>query len=527
MIIWVVSMECAGISEAGGVKNVTFSLCKELKQLKQKVCLFIPIYKCTDWNNVTILDKDFLTINVNHCKKNEVVSFTKALSLEGNFEIIFINHPSFSQKEGVYTYTANEQRENPEHQKGTGHVDTLFKDSLFTKAIFEYGKSISSAHIPDIVHCQDASTALLPAFLKKDSKYDKTKSVVTIHNAGPAYHHEFKDIDEALWYTDFTRNELCVALNSQFVEPFLLAVNSGACLTTVSENYAKELRDPENYETTQGLSKIFYEKNIPVIGITNGIDYGRYNPTDITISKLPFAFNPEKNDLDGKLKARELFLQKLTNDVLLDQIKDIKKYGFIDSSEKDNSRDLIYIAYHGRITSQKGLSVLVEAIPAILQNYNDVRFIINGQGEVGIEASLIELSSHYAGHIVFLNGYNQEIARLTTASCDFIVLPSFFEPCGLEDFIAQIYGTVPVAHKTGGLCKIQNEKTGFLYDNNTEKALIAKLSEIIAIKKYSSEIINKIIKQGAVHVHKNNSWEKIVKEKYMPLFKQLIKLGSV
>jgi len=519
MKFWIVSMECAGIAEAGGVKNVSFSLCKELSLLGHSVTLFIPYFKCTSLE--LIKDKkliDDAQLEVTMCAKQEQVIFKNAVCTQGNFDVVFVNHQCFGEKEGVYTYTAAEQEKNPDFVKGFGHKDTPFMDSLFCKAVSAYGNRTDKKDLPDIIHCQDASCALVPCFASKNEVFSKTAFVVTIHNAGPAYHHNFSSIGEAAWYTNISEAELSGALNDFKVEPFLLAVNAGAHLTTVSEHYAKELIDPFNIDETEGLSPIFFNRYTNIKGITNGIDFDRYNPADKNESKLPFEFNPETGDLEGKYKCRDYCVEQIQ----FSQIEGVKSYGKINIRPQEKDRQ-IFISYHGRITNQKGISVLIKAIPAILNNYESVKFIIAGQGEISLENELIELCNRFSGKVIFLNGYNREAARLVNAIGDFIVLPSFFEPCGLEDFISQIYGTLPIANATGGLNKIINNKTGFLYQNNTPENLIAKLSEVIALKLYKPEKINEMIKQAAIYVHKTYLWRSVIDNEYMPFFQSILK----
>ncbi len=498
MKIWLVSMECAGIAEAGGVKNVSYSLCKEFQGLGHKVTLFIPVFKCSSFADLTELKPVLDEGNVNICGKNEKVLYTNAKCESGGFDVVLVNHPCFAEKEAVYTYTENEEKQNATHIRGNGHLDSHFMDILFQKAVAEYGSIVARSEIPDILHCQDASTAVLPAFINVKKCFKKTQSVVTIHNAGPFYHHEFTSIGEAAWYTGLESQLLENSLNKTKVEPFLIAANSGANITTVSEDYAKELLNPQNADMTDGLSPIFAERQIEIKGITNGFDFDRYNPCDKTVSKLPFEFNPEKCELEGKLKCRKFFVQNVANTDNFNSAG-IKKFGKLECSPEFTKE--IYIAYHGRVTSQKGIAVLTSAIPGILENYPNVRFIIAGQGEPRLEAEIINLTERYAGKVSFMNGYNQAVVRLVTVSCDFIVLPSFFEPCGLEDFIGQVYGTLPIAHKTGGLNKIIDEKTGFLYPKNTAEVLIAKLSQIITLKELKPATINKMIKAGAMSFH--------------------------
>ena len=520
MKLWIVSMECAGIAEAGGVKNVTFSLCNEFSKLNHKTTLFIPVFKCNTWENIANLEKDVLSANIDLCGEEQTVTFSKGSYEGSDFNIVFVNHQCFAEKEGVYTYTEHEEELDCCHKKGSGHEDMLFKDILFQKAVVAYGLLQHKGDLPDIIHCQDASTATLPALLAKEKKLSKIKTVVTIHNCGPAYHHNFSSIGEAAWYTDLPVALLRKSLNHHMVEPFLLAAESGAHITTVSEVYAEEITDPENDELTDGLAPIFAERGIKITGITNGFDFDRYNPEDKNISLLPFEFNPEKRDLEGKWKCRKFFIQNIINTDNYNSTG-VKKIGKLECSS-DFSKE-IYIAYHGRFASQKGLNVLATAVPVILDNFSYVRFIFMGQGEVELENTITELTKRYPGKITYLNGYNRSIARMVCAVNDFIVLPSYFEPCGLEDFIAQSYGTLPVAHKTGGLNKIIEEKSGFLYPRNTTDCLVAKLCEVIMLKKLKPAEITKMIKNAATYIHKEYLWKTVVQKKYLPFFKEILK----
>lgn len=516
MNIWNVSMECAGIIEAGGVKNVTYSLCKEVYELNHKSTLFIPLFKTTSYTFINDLKKNVYSAKINHCGKDESVQYHTAVFSDGGFNIVFVDHPCFNQKEGVYTYTENEHKANPEFIKGTGHKDELFMDSLFSKAVVKFLELIPKEDYPDIIHCQDASCALVPALLNKNQYM--IKSVVTIHNAGPAYHHNFSSIGEAAWFTGLSEAVLSGALNEYRVEPFLLASNAGASLSTVSEHYAKELLDPYNNKETEGLSTVFFSRYTKITGITNGIDFVRYDPKDKSKSCLPFEFNPEKKDLFGKIKCRDYFYKNILGDKSLTEVPVFGSFDMNDDYTKQ-----IYIIYHGRITEQKGISVLLSTIPHLINNFPNVRFLITGQGEITLENEILQLTKIHPGKVVFANGYSKLIARITNAIGDFIVLPSFFEPCGLEDLISQVYGTIPVANATGGLNKILNYQTGFLYTKNTTESLIAKLSEVISLKKYNPGLLEEMIQYAAIYVHKNYLWKNVVEQKYIPFFEEILK----
>ena len=121
-----------------------------------------------------------------------------------------------------------------------------------------------------------------------------------------------------------------------------------------------------------------------------------------------------------------------------------------------------------------------------------------------------------------MNRYNQEVVRLLTASSDFITLPSFFEPCGLEDFTAQAYATIPIAHRTGGLTKIQDSKTGYLYNNNNEASLSLMICRAICIKLYKPELHEQIIKNGSESVQTEYLWVNVIEKKYLPYFEEIL-----
>lgn len=519
MKIWILSHECSGIAEAGGVKNVTFSLCKELQKKGHKTVLFIPFFGCINLSETRDFSKKIFETKISICGKEESVSYSRAFSREYGFEIIFVNHLCYSEKEAVYTYTQNEENQNPAHKKGSGHEDAKFKDILFCKAVNAFGSFIQEADIPDFIHCQDASTAVTPLFTDRNPLFAGTKNIVTIHNAGPAYHHEFSSVDEASWFTGFDIPEFRNSMNDERVEPFLIAVDSGASLTTVSPVYAEELLNPENNGITDGLAGLFASKNIPVLGITNGIDIEMYDPSDCKKSFLKYEFSPENKKLEGKYKNREYFLNLISNNDR-EILSGIKKYGFLDPDSGKN----LFLVYQGRLASQKGLSLLADVLPETLRKNSFVKVIITGQGEKELEEKFISLaeSEDFRGKVLLLNGYNKQAARFTVASGDFIVLPSYFEPCGLEDFIALLYGTLPVANRTGGLNKILDNETGFLYDGNSYDNLKNRIQDAIDLFKENPEKISEMTEKGAFHTRNEYSWDKVVENSYIPFFEKLL-----
>ena len=506
MKIWLATMECAGIAEAGGVKDVSYSLATGFARAGNDVTLFIPVFGCTSFSAVEKLQKNAVQdVSIPIGEKDEKISYSTALLSGTAVRVVFVHHPSFQNKRAVYVYTEEDQKENPNHVRGTGHDDSLFLDALFSKAVCEYARFITAPEIPDVIHCQDASTAIIPCYAQKLRKdfFKETKYVVTIHNAGPAYHHFFQNLDQALYYTGLDYSILNQALNNFRVEPFLLAAIF-ARITTVSTYYAEELMNPDNSKNTDGLSLLFHEKNIHITGITNGIDYRLYRPEQKSVSMLPFAYKPRIGRLSGKKRNRRFFLKlcrksRATFSSARAYTENVQRYGWIDVPR--NQKQAVFFMYHGRIVWQKGITLLLEAIGPIISKYPDARFFIAGQGDPDIENKIKHITERFDGKVVFFNGYNNPLSHLVAAAADFAVLPSFFEPCCLEDFIAQIFGTIPIAHSTGGLKKILDAKSGFLYMHNTPESLERSIDRAMRLFSNKNKLKDMIV-WTANYIHK-------------------------
>ncbi len=517
---WIVSREYAGLSEAGGVKNVTTSLATGFNKQGWDVTVFIPLYGCTAITNVDnfdIIENGFVEINVNS-KKHRVVF---AQGYFHGIKIVFIVNTCFTSKMGVYTYTRLEEALNPQLKSGEGHFDSSELSVLFQKSVIAFGELYKTA--PEIFHCQDAHTALIPFIVHSDRNskkhYKNTDFFITIHNAGCAYRNQIESSFLASKLLDIPESQFVDSCVQNRVEPFLLSQHY-AHFTTVSPWYADELLQPEN-EFCGDICKEFAKRKFKIIGITNGIDSAHYDPTNKKISTLPFEYNPEIGDLEGKYKCREDFIQKYREIHTCTEEKKVDRifqHGIV-LKESREEEPPVYFSFHGRLVHQKGIDVLVEAAEIVLTKRSNARFVVMGQGSKELEKCNIELSERFKGKYLFFQGYDKALSRLCIAISDFLVLPSFFEPCGLEDFIGQIYGTVPIAHACGGLNKIIHEKTGFLYYQNDALTLSNVLIDLLDKRMREEDMFLDIIKESAQYVKKEFAWNTIISEKYIPLFK--------
>lgn len=516
--IWLVTREYAGIAEAGGVKNVACSLAEGLVRQKREVTVFIPHYGFVT-NDHTFLFSGYVQV----AKKRYYIKFS--LAKVHGVEIILIGSVLFTQKHSVYVYTEEEVIKIPGAIRGKGHIDGDIMNMILQKAVLYFSRKTCS--VPDVLHCQDAHTAILPALIRTDPLYlqvfSDTSIVVTIHNAGPGYRQVIPDFSRAVLLTGLAESVLKKAVFNGNVEPFLLAAEYGI-LTTVSPWYAMELTSHRFDHFTEGLSGEFERRGIKIIGITNGIDFKKYQAQDISCSLLPFPFDPVKGDLDGKYRCRKAFLAYIAS---FTNTPALTCFGSL-----EDVPHAVYFSYHGRIAWQKGLDVLEKSAKIVLDTVPQARFIIHGQGDTVLESILVSLAKEYPGRFVFLCGYERSLARLAVAVTDFLVLPSMFEPCGLEDFIGQIFGTLPVAHAVGGLQKIIHGESGFLYSSElygNDVDNLARLLIDIASPIVSSDLpgcsgvpsyLGMIRYASAIHVRDTYNWDSIIMHHYIPLYEK-------
>jgi len=515
--VWLVTREYADIAEAGGVKNVACSLSEGLSKLGKSVTVFIPRYGCVSTPYSWLFSSSINVAGMNHSVDFSYCHFN-------GVKIVFVDCSIFREKHAVYTYTEAEARIIPGIVRGKGHLDVDVMNMIFQKAVLLY--AIETDSVPDVLHCQDAHTALMPALIKNDpaisDRFSNTRLIVTIHNAGPGYRQTISGITRGVYLTGLDEPVLLKGLFNDNIEPFLLAAEYGS-LSTVSPWYADELTCHLYNQFTEGLSGEFEKRGVKITGITNGIDYHKYDPEDTSVSLLPYAFNPREGNLRGKYDSRNKLLQ------LIQDFSGMS--GITCSGTFELSSSAVCFSYHGRIASQKGLDVLAESARMVLDRLPEARFIILGQGDSIIESQFVEMSVKYVGRFVFIRGYERALARLAVAVADFIVLPSMFEPCGLEDYIGQIYGTIPVAHAVGGLQKIIDGKNGYLYSSvsGNDAQVLAELLVSLAKPIILSGGIGcasvpeylEMIRFAADNVVNACNWDSIIRKHYMPLYEEL------
>ena len=503
--VWHVSREYAGIAEAGGVKDVVRGLAEAQARAGGSASVVMPLYGFAARRLTARTPVASFTLSLpDHDRGNEL--FEEPVKVHearmDGVRLLLVDSPRYAVLRDVYTYTADDERENHWRKKGTGHWDFHQLNMILQRAALE--TSLAIGEVPDVFHCHDGHTAFLPAILRESPRYgvplQAASAVVSIHNAGRGYHQEVWDPVFAGLLTGLPAEVLSTGLLNGTIDPFLLAA-AYARLLTVSERYAEELLAENDAELSGGLGKALRESGIGLTGITNGIDPTPWDPRTPAAAGIPYGFDPMSGDLEGKRLCRQALMQG------------------IGAAAEPTGNGPLY-AFVGRLTEQKGIDVLFQALKALLNREKHARFVVLGTGVKEKEAMLGWLAAEpsTAGRLVFLPRYDPALASLIYASSDFFLVPSAYEPCGLTDFIAQIFGSIPVVHHVGGLVKVRDGETGFSYREQRSEDLVAAIERTARLSAEQPDLLDRIRRTAFGEIFSRHTWDRVLADSYLPLY---------
>ncbi len=495
--IWIISREYGALAGAGGVKDVARQLAMALARSGRAVSVVLPLYGSMTPKRLgfTRLELDFdLDMSYPQEDRRELVTVWHQ---KNEVDIYLIDSPRFREKTGIYTYTAADELRNPLQLQGTGHVDYFAMNVLLQKAALCL--MIHLGQRPDVIHCHDGHTALLPAMAREldgfRHYFEKTGLMVTIHNAGLGYHQEVYDLAFAQAITGLPVRVIDEHLLDNAFDP-LLAAASYAVMNTVSENYARELRETPDDALTGFLGHTLLKRGHVLQGVTNGID-----PTD---------FDLEEYQKSGK----ELCKQDLCTALAKRSLTGISQDGTVAFQP-----DQPLFTFIGRLSTQKGVDTMLEALTYLLPIDPAFQILILGNGQKEIEESLIELatSPEYQGRVCLLRGFDPLLANRLYAAGDFFLIPSKYEPCGLTDFMAQLFGNLPIVHHVGGLVKVLDGKTGFAYHQHSGVALAETIQRALDTYRSARPTIRAMQKTAVDLIHSHYTWDKVM-WRYLELY---------
>ncbi len=452
MKILFAASEAYPLVKTGGLGDVIYSLPRALRQAGQDVRVILPAYR-------SVLEQiDQLRIagwiSVRGAGRQHDVRILEAGEQHLGVPLLLVDAPLLFDRPG-----------NPYlHPDGYNWHDNAERFTVFSRAVARLAANPELLDWrPDVVHAHDWQTGLIPALMLLDPR--SPASVFTIHNlsyAGIFSHEEFERLElPREWWSahaiEFYGNFSMLKAGLVFADH----------LTTVSPTYAREIQTPAFGYGFDGVLRAMRHK---LTGILNGIDLETWDPA--TDPHLPHHYSLRHHYLAGKRRNKQALLESFGLKVD-DSILRTPLLGFI-----------------GRLVEQKGIDLLLEALPELLGRH-DLRLVLLGSGESHYENALREMAALHPDRVLVTIGYDEGLSHRIEAAADLFLMPSRFEPCGLNQLYSLRYGTPPVVHRVGGLADTvvdaseenlaAGTATGFVFDAPAPAELTAAVERGLAL----------------------------------------------
>ena len=421
-----IGSECYPFVKTGGLGDVMSALPKALAKLNLDVKVILPRYKC---------------IPQKYQEKMEYRgSFYMDLCADG--KQYYVGIMEYQEDGVVYDFIDNDEFFSW-GDPYTNLIDDIPKFCYFGKAALAALNYLDWT--PDIVHCHDWQAALVPLYLRtcfSDTNVGRAIAVLTIHNLRFQGVYDRKTIQYWSGLPDYVFNKDCMIQNWLDANMLKGGITYSNKVTTVSNTYAWEIQTEEYGE---GLEEHLRYHNNKVLGIVNGIDTDIWNPaTDKLLAS--------KYDAESAIKNKKANKKALQESLGLD----------VDDNK-------MVIGLISRLTNQKGLDLVNDVIPGIMDGNTQV--VVLGTGDARYEDTFRYYEDKYKGSFCAYIAYNENVAHNIYAGCDALLVPSRFEPCGLTQLISMRYGAVPIVRETGGLKDtvqpynaFENTGNGFTFD---------------------------------------------------------------
>ncbi len=483
MRIAFVASECVPFSKTGGLADVVGALPPALAAIGHEVDVYLPKYRQTRLNNPRTLLRS-VTVPF-----DDEYRFCSVLDggTHAGVKFYFIDYPPFFDREQLYGTPAGDYSDNAE------------RFALFSRAVLEASKIFGA---PEVFHCHDWQSALVPILLKtlyaEDPAFRAVSSVFTIHNMG--YQGQFPPETLPLLMLPwdlFTIGKMEFYGKVNFLKGALVLSDF---ITTVSRKYSQEI---QTAEYGFGLEGVLRSRAATVTGILNGVDYNVWSPQTDTFVKQQFA----PDDLSGKLACKQ--------DLLAD-------FGVTTPNLR-----LPVIGIVSRFAAQKGFDLIAQVIDRLARE--DMVIVALGTGDKEYEDLFRRLNQQFPQKILVRIGFDNALAHKIEAGSDMFLMPSRYEPCGLNQIYSLKYGTVPVVRSTGGLDDTiepwdarTNRGTGFKFSDYTGDALLGTIRQALTAFKDQTGW-QALMRNG---MGKDFSWTNSARE-YVRIYEKSRQLRSV
>ncbi len=420
--------EMAPFAKTGGLADVLGALPAQMQKLGHDVRVFLPAYSRIDRKKYPLSPAAGLEELELHLGPHRYrIAYATATQPGTGLTVHLVHCPTLYGRDGIYSQDPDE------------HLRFL----ALSYAALEACRQQRWA--PDVVHCNDWQTGLVPLALKtiyaRDAVLGRARSLLTIHNlmyqgSFPAF--TITDTRLGGFAPLFHQDQLREGRINYLLHGVLYADG----ITTVSPTYSREIQTPEQ---GAGLDHLLRERSSRVVGVLNGVDYAEWSPENDR--HIPHRFSA--SDLSGKERNKEALLTKLG----LPYREGVPVLGVV-----------------SRLVAQKGLDLLLEVAPELLARWG-FQLTVLGSGEGRLEEGFARLQAAFPRQVCFYRGFSNELAHLIEAGADAFVMPSRYEPCGLNQMYSLRYGTVPIVHKTGGLADTVDSSVGVAFEHHDANGL--------------------------------------------------------
>jgi len=484
--ICAIASEVVPLAKSGGLADVASALSRQLTIAGHDVRLFMPFYSQIRRDRLGATRVETLQgIRILTGNHEYVVDVWRATLPGSASPVYLVESDALYARPTLYTGDADEHR----------------RFLVLTRAALECCRRMNFR--PHIVHSHDWHTAFAPLWLRSkyrnDPVFAQARSVMTIHNIGYQGVFDAADVgdldlgaDTYLLHQD--------DLKAGFVNALKHGILHADAVTTVSPTYAREITTPRY---GMGMEQALASRGSAVHGILNGVDYEEWDPAHD--KHLPIHFGPGNIAQKAELKRNFLLRQGM-----VPTRGRVPLFGIV-----------------SRLASQKGFDLLTDTLPTLLQN-NDVRLAVVGTGDPVYEKFFAGLAAKYRGRAWFFGGYDDALAHWIEGASDVFLMPSQYEPCGLNQMYSLRYGTVPIVRRTGGLADsvthfdpATGEGTGIVFNDFDAIAMTWALDT--AMSWYAQPALWERIVQNAMRC--DFSWETQASE-YLKLFADLLKLDA-
>jgi len=431
--------ECVPFSKTGGLADVVGALPRALAALGHHVSVYVPRYKQT---KLTDAQSAVRSITVPFDDRYRFCSVVNAGNTAG-VKFYFIDYPPFFDRDTLYGTSSGDYPDNAE------------RFTLFSRAVLEASKILG---VPHVFHCHDWQSALIPILLRtqyaEDPAFQGLATVFTIHNMG--YQGLFSPDTLPLLMLPwdlFTMSKMEFFGNVNFLKGALVYSDF---ITTVSRKYSQEI---QTNEFGFGLEGVLRDRAATVTGILNGVDYDEWSPEadKFTIAKY------SAQDLSGKAKCKQDLLTA---------------FGVTSPDLR-----LPVIGIVSRFAAQKGFDLIAQVMDRLARE--ELIVVALGNGDRQYEEMFMRLQKQFPQKIAVKVAYDNALAHKIEAGSDMFLMPSKYEPCGLNQIYSLRYGTVPIVRATGGLDDTiepwdgRSRGTGFKFTDYSGESLLLTVKEAL------------------------------------------------